>query len=85
MAEELRRASEIQNHLLPSEAPDIRGYSLCGTSIPCYEVGGDYFHYLSLGHTRYGIGLGDVAGKGLSAALLTFYLQSSVEAFSSRA
>ena len=82
MEQELLRASELQNHLLPSESPPIAGYRLYGSSVPCRAVGGDYYDYIELTGGRYGIGLGDVAGKGLSAALLMFAFQASLHALS---
>jgi phosphoserine phosphatase RsbU/P len=80
MAQELERAAEIQNHLLPSEGPPLPGYVLCGTSLPCRAVGGDYFDYITLPGGRCAIVLGDVAGKGLPAALLMCSLQASLRA-----
>ncbi len=82
MEQELLRASELQNYLLPSESPPITGYTLYGSSVPCRAVGGDYYDYIELTGGRYGIGLGDVAGKGLSAALLMFAFQASLRALS---
>ena len=82
MEQELLKASELQNHLLPSESPPITGYTLYGSSVPCRAVGGDYYDYIELTGGRYGIGLGDVAGKGLSAALLMFAFQASLRALS---
>ncbi|HXH29049.1 MAG TPA: SpoIIE family protein phosphatase [Candidatus Polarisedimenticolia bacterium] len=80
MAQELERAAEIQNHLLPSEGPPLPGYALCGTSVSCRAVGGDYFDYITLPGERCAIVLGDVAGKGLPAALLMCSLQASLRA-----
>ncbi|HEU4400964.1 MAG TPA: SpoIIE family protein phosphatase [Candidatus Polarisedimenticolia bacterium] len=82
MEQELERAAEIQNHLLPADGPPIQGYTLFGASIPCRAVGGDYYDYVTLPGGRYGIGLGDVAGKGLPAALLMCGFQASLRALS---
>src|SRR5882672_5842796 len=82
MEQELQKAAEIQNHLLPGEGPPIPGYALFGNSLPCREVGGDYYDYIQLPGGRYGIGLGDVAGKGLPAALLMCSFQASLRALS---
>jgi len=77
---ELRRAAEMQRHLLPTAAPGIPGYRLHGISNPCFSVGGDYYDYIDHPGDRLGIALGDVSGRGLSAALLMCSLQSSVHA-----
>jgi phosphoserine phosphatase RsbU/P len=80
MEQELQKAAEIQDHLLPAEGPPIPGYLVYGSSVPCREVGGDYYDYIALPGSRCVIGLGDVAGKGLPAALLMCSFQASLRA-----
>jgi len=80
MEQEIQKAAEIQNHLLPQEGPPIPGYEIFGTSLMCRAVGGDYYDYVPLEDGRYGLGLGDVAGKGLPAALLMASFQASLRA-----
>jgi serine phosphatase RsbU (regulator of sigma subunit)/pSer/pThr/pTyr-binding forkhead associated (FHA) protein len=80
MEQELQKAREIQDHLLPAHGPPIPGYEVFGHSAPCQAVGGDYFDYLDLPGGCYGIGLGDVAGKGLPAALLMASFQAGLHA-----
>ncbi len=80
MEQELQKAAEIQDHLLPAQGPPIPGYQVFGVSVPCRAVGGDYFDYIELPDGRYGIGLGDVAGKGLPAALLMCSFQAGLQA-----
>ncbi len=79
---QLREAAEVQRRLLPDVVPRIQGYSIHGSTDPCFEVGGDYYDYLALPDGRYGIALADVAGKGLSAALLVSNFQASLRVFS---
>ncbi|HUQ92767.1 MAG TPA: PP2C family protein-serine/threonine phosphatase, partial [Bryobacteraceae bacterium] len=55
------------------------GFSLAGLSIPCRSVGGDFFDYLQLPQGLVGVLLGDVAGKGLPAALLMSSLMARVQ------
>ncbi len=80
MEQELQKAREIQEHLLPAQGPPIPGYQVYGHSAPCQAVGGDYFDYVELPNGCYGIGLGDVAGKGLPAALLMASFQAGLHA-----
>src|SRR6267142_6052098 len=80
MEQELQKAREIQDFLLPAQGPPIPGYEVSGHSAPCQAVGGDYFDYVELPGGCYGIGLGDVAGKGLPAALLMASFQASLHA-----
>ena len=75
---ELRQAAEIQSGLFPRQSPTIPGYDIAGMSVPCHAVGGDYFDYVQLQGGRLGVLLGDVSGKGLSAALLLAGLQARV-------
>lgn len=67
---ELEIASDIQRKLLPSKPPVLSGYDIAGTYHPCHEVGGDFFDFIELPDENLGIALGDVAGKGIPAALL---------------
>ena len=79
MKKELEQAAEIQRNLLPREPPPVEGMELAAFSYPCRSVGGDYFDYLTLAGGRLGIIVGDVAGKGLAAALLMSSLQARVQ------
>lgn len=79
--EELKRAREIQQMLLPSKLPQPAGAQIAGAWQPAREVGGDYFDVIQLDEKRIGICVGDVAGKGITAALLMANLQASFRAF----
>jgi serine phosphatase RsbU (regulator of sigma subunit)/DNA-binding response OmpR family regulator len=73
--EELAIAREIQQALLPQPSKTMPFVSAHSHNIPCHEVGGDYFDYFEYEDGRLGFALGDVAGKGTPAALLTSMLQ----------
>ncbi len=73
--EELAIAREIQQALLPAPARILPYVSAHSHNLPCREVGGDYFDYFDLENGRFGFALGDVAGKGIAAALLSTMLQ----------
>lgn len=79
--EELKRAREIQQMLLPNKLPQLAGAQIAGAWQPAREVGGDYFDVIPFDEKRVGICMGDVAGKGITAALLMANLQASVRAF----
>lgn len=79
MESELAQASEIQQSLLPPEAPLFEGYDLAGYNLPCRTVGGDYYDFLPYKDGRLGLAVGDVSGKGLPAALLMSSLQARVQ------
>ncbi len=76
---ELTQASEIQQALLPSAAPEFDGFDLAGLNLCCRTVGGDYYDFLSYKDGRLGLVVGDVSGKGLPAALLMSSLQARVQ------
>jgi sigma-B regulation protein RsbU (phosphoserine phosphatase) len=73
MGQSLELAREVQQNLLPRQAPVLKGFSMAGASVYCDETGGDYYDYISFGKERpdcIGVIVGDVAGHGISAALL---------------
>ena len=78
--QELQRAREIQQDLLPKTLPQLPGVELAGAWQPARTVGGDYFDVIQLDANRLGLCIGDVAGKGITAALLMANLQASFRA-----
>jgi sigma-B regulation protein RsbU (phosphoserine phosphatase) len=79
LEEDVRVAAEVQRSLLPRASPHIDGYDLTGSTRPCHAVGGDYYDLLVLDH-RLLLCLGDVSGKGTSAALFMSVLRAGVRA-----
>ena len=81
--QELAKAREIQEGLLPKKIPQVRGLEVAGAWQPARVVGGDYYDVLKFSERKIGICIGDVVGKGISAALLMANLQASFRAFAS--
>ena len=79
MEEDMRMAAEIQNGLLPREAPEVQGWDVAGSNRPCRTVGGDYYDF-AVERGRLLLALGDVSGKGTGAALLMTVLRAAVRA-----
>jgi serine phosphatase RsbU (regulator of sigma subunit) len=77
-AQELEIAKQVQARLFPQTLPLIRTLEYAGTCIQARQVGGDYFDFLDLGEGRFGLVTGDVAGKGIAAALLMANLQANL-------
>jgi sigma-B regulation protein RsbU (phosphoserine phosphatase) len=75
---DLEVARQIQFGLLPFEPYQKDGVSICTAMRPANTVGGDYFDVIELGEKRLAIAVGDVAGKGMPAALLMALLQGSL-------
>ncbi len=77
---ELSLAREIQERFQPASSPQVPGYELQGISFPCYEIGGDYYDFIPRHDGRMVVALGDVSGKGTSAALLMSSLHAAIHA-----
>lgn len=77
------QAREIQQSLLPREMPRVAGIDVSGVWQPARTMGGDYYDLLKLSETELAVCIGDVAGKGMTAALLMSGLQAAVRASAS--
>ena len=73
---ELAIAREVQDQLFPNVLPRMKSLEITGLCRPARMVSGDYYDYLCLHHTSLALAIGDVAGKGISAALLMASIQS---------
>ena len=83
--QEMQRAGEIQQSLLPKEIPQLAGFEVAGAWRPARTVSGDYYDVFKLDGHRLGLCIADVVGKGVSAALLMANVQAAVHAFASSA
>ncbi|MDT5296230.1 MAG: phosphoserine phosphatase RsbU/P [Acidobacteriota bacterium] len=77
---ELQLAREIQQRFQPTAPPIVPGFELQGISFPSYQIGGDYYDFIPCADGRLVVALGDVSGKGTSAALLMSSLHAAVHA-----
>jgi serine phosphatase RsbU (regulator of sigma subunit) len=75
-AQELEIAKQVQARLFPQTLPPLSALDYAGICIQAREVGGDYYDFLNLGQDRLGLVIGDIAGKGIAAALLMANLQA---------
>jgi sigma-B regulation protein RsbU (phosphoserine phosphatase) len=75
---EIEIAREVQNQLFPKEAPELRTMRVRAVCQPARLVSGDYYDYEGIGEGTIALAIADVAGKGISAALLMAALQSSL-------
>ena len=78
MNRELEIARDVQARLFPKAAPTVPGLDLAGYCRPAQTIGGDYYDFLTTPAGEIGLGVGDVAGKGIPAALLMAGLQASL-------
>lgn len=75
MEQEMRIAAEIQQALLPKAGRSGTFFRAAAASLPCRSIGGDFYDYVDLSNGSLGFALGDVAGKGPPAALLSAMMQ----------
>lgn len=73
---EMEIAREVQERLFPHEVVPLSSLDYAGICKPAREVGGDYYDFLPLDDCHLAIALGDISGKGVSAALLMANLQA---------
>lgn len=79
----LRLAEEVQQNLLPSRSPYLKGFDIWGSSLYCEQTGGDYYDYFLLPDGKLGVAVADVCGHGVGAAMLMIsvraYLVSAIK------
>jgi len=75
MEQEMRIAADIQQALLPKAGHAGAFFRTAASSLPCRSIGGDFYDYVDLPTGAFGFALGDVAGKGPPAALLSAMMQ----------
>jgi len=73
---DMRLAGEVQRSFLPDGPPSVEGYEFALHHISALGVGGDFYDFLPLGDGRLALAIGDVSGRGISAALLMARLSS---------
>jgi serine phosphatase RsbU (regulator of sigma subunit) len=77
-AQELEIARQVQARLFPQTLPPSATLEYAGVCVQARQVGGDYYDFLNLGQQRLGLVVGDIAGKGIAAALLMANLQANL-------
>ena len=75
---ELEIAKEVQERLFPNKNPEMKQLDVAGSCLPARTIGGDYYDFLNLGRNQLVMALGDICGKGISAALLMANLQATL-------
>ncbi len=75
---DLSRANEIQRRCLPTGTPDMPGMSFETYYAPAFEVGGDFYDFVRVDEDRWLVAIGDVSGKGISAALIMMQLMRDI-------
>lgn len=81
---EIEIATDVQRQLFPQKLPAMRTLRYNGVCRPAQGIGGDYFDFVRISRSKLGIALGDVSGKGISAALLMAGLQAALRSHAPR-
>jgi len=77
LAQDLDWAHRVQEYLLPNKSPQIPNIGIAARSIPARGVCGDFYDFISLNPYEIAFSLADIAGKGMSAAMIATMLQSA--------
>ena len=75
---DLEVARNVQARFLPSRTPEVRGLDYYGECQPAGDVVGDFYDFIPLGQHALAVSIGDVSGKGVSAAIMMSALQTSL-------
>lgn len=76
LEEDFQKANEIQHKLLPQTIPDVPGFDIAAFYVPCKDIGGDYYDIFRIDEDHIGIICADVAGKGISGAMVMVMVRS---------
>jgi sigma-B regulation protein RsbU (phosphoserine phosphatase) len=79
---ELAIAQEVQAQLFPRQVSDLESLEVHGFCRPARTVSGDYYDFLTASSHKLILAVGDISGKGISAALLMATIHSAVRAYS---
>ena len=78
---DLQFARQVQESFLPRRSPEVAGMQFCASYRAALEVGGDFYDFIPLEGDKLAIVVGDVAGKGIPAALMMARMSSAVREF----
>jgi serine phosphatase RsbU (regulator of sigma subunit) len=81
IAEQMRLAGIVQRRMIPEKAPLVPGLDIAATYIPCFDVGGDLYDFFQVSDRRVVVGIADVIGKGIPAAIMMSSFRGSVRAY----
>ena len=78
LAEQIKIAREVQRTFLPERDPFLAGYDITGRNVPSGDVGGDYYDFIKIVDSHWGVAIADVSGKGMPAALIMASFRASL-------
>ena len=80
LEEQVAMAVNVQPRMIPREPPAFPSADLSAVYVPCYELGGDFYDFISLGEEDIGLVVADVSGKGVAASLIMAAVRAALRA-----
>jgi sigma-B regulation protein RsbU (phosphoserine phosphatase) len=77
---QMKLAAEVQQRMIPSKSPDIRGVDLAAVYVPLQTLGGDFYDFIELPNSNLGLAMADVSGKGVAASLIMSAVRAALRA-----
>ncbi len=77
---QVQMAAEVQKRMIPTTPPPDAGLELASVYVPCYELGGDFFDFITLPYENIGMVVADVSGKGVPASLIMASVRAALRA-----
>ncbi len=81
MAEQMRLGGVIQRRMIPEKAPCMQGLDVAAIYQPCYQIGGDLYDFLQINNHTLVVGVADVIGKGIPAAIMMSMFRGTLRAY----
>jgi serine phosphatase RsbU (regulator of sigma subunit) len=81
MAEQMRLGGVVQRRMIPKSAPCIQGLDVAAIYKPCYQIGGDLYDFLQVDEKKLVVGIADVIGKGIPAAIMMSMFRGTLRAY----
>lgn len=81
MAEQMRLGAVIQRRMIPNKLPGIHGLDIGAVYQPCFQIGGDLYDFFEINDHTLGIGIADVIGKGIPAAIMMSMFRGTMRAY----
>jgi sigma-B regulation protein RsbU (phosphoserine phosphatase) len=80
LEKQVQMAAEVQQRMIPQTPPKIPGVDLAAVYVPCFQLGGDFYDFISLPGDNIGLAVADVAGKGVPASLIMASVRAALRA-----
>jgi len=80
LEKQVAMAADVQQRMIPSEPPAVRGLDLASVYVPCYTLGGDLYDFIPLPSDNLGLVVADVSGKGVPASLIMASVRAALRA-----